>query len=58
MLAGSRVRKASKSSGSNFLVGANCHEMGPSFDPSSLRPLVTKRSMAGRASPSRPRLVA
>ncbi len=56
--AGSSFRKASKSSASNFLVGANCHSTGPSLCSRRARPLPMKRSTDSPASASTRRLVA
>src|SRR5260221_8887314 len=57
-LGGSNAKKAAKSSGSNFLVGAICQSTGPSFDFNSNTPLAKKRSIDGPASASTRRLVA
>ena len=55
---GSSARNAAKSSGSNFLVGAICQRIGPSFDSSSSTPLAKNRSIEEPASASTRRLVA
>jgi hypothetical protein len=51
-LVGSSFRKPSKSAASNFLVGMNCHTIGPSFGPSSAMPLLMNRSTDSPASAS------
>ena len=51
-------RKALEVVGIERLVVANCQTIGPSFGPSSARPLATKRSIDSPASPSTRRLVA
>ena len=54
---GSSFRKASKSSSSNFLVGANCQRIGPSLSPSSEMPEPRNRITNSPASASTRRLV-
>jgi hypothetical protein len=54
----SSFRKASKSAGSNCLVGRNCQLTGPSFSFSCSTPLAKKRSTDAPASASTRRFTA
>ncbi|MDT4882369.1 hypothetical protein FQZ97_1183130 [compost metagenome] len=51
------MRKPSKSSGSNFFVGANCHRIGPRWGPSSVSPCVRNFCMDSPAAAKTLRLV-
>ena len=58
IFAGSSSRNLPKSAASNFLVGANCHSIGPSLSPISSGPESTNRLMESPASASTRRLTA